>query len=48
MQMEAFLERIQKGILEIEKINDDVTYVTKGTNFPPVADIKFYEDLLKP
>jgi len=48
MQMEAFLKRIQERIFEVEQINDDINYFTRSTNFPPVANIRFYEDLLKP
>jgi len=47
IQMEAFLFRIEERITELAQIDDDLTYFSRITNFPPIADISFNDNLLK-
>lgn len=46
--MEAFLFRIEERITELAQIDDDLTYFSRITNFPPIVDISFNDNLLKP
>lgn len=47
IQIEAFLKRIQNKIKEIEEIGNDTSYFPGETNFPPMADIGFDQNILK-